>query len=103
MKLSGPGHVTEAIGPFGFRLALGCDGASVAMPVVGWRLFGVPLPGALAPRSDSKEFADADGLYRFDVRLSMPLIGLLAHYRGWLQPGADDPRRKPKRCRRLRL
>jgi uncharacterized protein (TIGR01777 family) len=96
MKLSGPGHVTEAIGPLGFDLALGCDGASVAMPVVGWRLFGVPLPGALAPRSNSKEFADADGRYRFDVRLSMPLVGLLAHYRGWLRPGADDAPAKAK-------
>ena len=90
MKLSGPSHVTEAIGPFAFDLALGCDGGSVAMPVAGWRLFGVPLPLTLAPRSDSKEFEDADGCYRFDVRLSMPLVGLLAHYRGWLRPCAVD-------------
>lgn len=90
MKLSAPSHVTEAIGPFAFDLALGCDGVSVAMPVVGWRLFGIPLPLALAPGSDSREFEDADGRYRFDVRLSMPLVGLLAHCRGWLRPGAVD-------------
>ena len=33
----------------------------------------------------------AQGRFRFDVALFLPLIGLLVHYRGWLVP--DDERR----------
>ena len=49
-----------------------------------WVFLG--LPRFLAPRSDTREYQDEQGRFRFDVRLSLPLIGLLAHYRGWLMP-----------------
>jgi hypothetical protein len=40
----------------------------------------------LAPRSDTREFVDDLGRFRFDVAIGLPLIGQLAHYRGWLEP-----------------
>jgi len=31
-----------------------------------------------------------DERFRFDVSLRLPLVGLLAHYRGWLKPDEMD-------------
>jgi hypothetical protein len=53
--------------------------------MVNGRFLGVPLLRALLPRSDAFEHVEAD-VFRFDVRLGLPLVGLLAHYRGWLKP-----------------
>jgi hypothetical protein len=61
--------------------------------MAGGRFLGIRLPRALLPRSDACESVE-NGMFRFDVRLSPPLIGLLAHYRGWLkpdEPGASNP------------
>jgi saccharopine dehydrogenase-like NADP-dependent oxidoreductase len=86
LRRTDPGHIEETLGPFAFDLALDAHGSRVSMPVLGWRFLGIPLPRFCAPISNSHEFEDADGRYRFDVRLSLPLCGLLAHYRGWLAP-----------------
>ena len=29
---------------------------------------------------------EADGRFHFDVPITLPLVGLLIHYRGWLVP-----------------
>lgn len=50
------------------------------------RLGPIALPRALAPKSDTREFVDERGRFRFDVAIGLPLIGQLAHYRGWLEP-----------------
>jgi hypothetical protein len=43
------------------------------------------------PSAEARETVDEDGRFRFDVRLSLPFFGLLAHYRGWLKPrGSSD-------------
>jgi hypothetical protein len=43
------------------------------------------------PSSEAYETVDADGRFRFDVKLTLPFFGLLAHYRGWLTPrGPSD-------------
>ena len=44
----------------------------------------LPLPRFLAPRSQARAFVDDTGRYRFDVPITLPLIGALVHYRGWL-------------------
>jgi hypothetical protein len=44
------------------------------------------LPAFLTPTCEAKEFVDDSGRFNFDVRISMPGIGLLTHYRGWLTP-----------------
>lgn len=83
------GGLTENFPPFTFTLPVSPTRNGIEMPVSGWRLGRIPLPRILAPRSETREFQDDQGRFRFDVRLSAPFIGLLAHYRGWLKPGMD--------------
>jgi len=79
------GEVTERFGPLRFVIALSLQEGRLAYPVTrGW-CFGLPLPRALLPRSDSVEYADG-GRFCFDVSVRMPLIGLIVRYRGWLRP-----------------
>ena len=50
------------------------------------RILGIPLPEFLRPRTTATESVGSDGAFRFDVAISLPLIGTLARYRGWLRP-----------------
>lgn len=78
--------IQERFAPFTFGLKLERDAKSIQMPLRHWRVGRLPLPVFLAPRSETTEQIDSNGRFRFDVRLSAPLIGLLVHYRGWLEP-----------------
>ncbi|GJD50089.1 hypothetical protein OPKNFCMD_2826 [Methylobacterium crusticola] len=101
MRPAGPGAVIEQFGPLAFVLALPADAEGLGMRVAGWRLGPLPLPRALAPVSAARESVDAEGRFRFDVAVRLPLAGLLVHYRGWLAPDpvpalpADSPRDAP--------
>ena len=66
---------------FGFRLDA-VDGA-IVWRVVRVSAFGLPLPARWFTGVGARESAE-DGRYRFDVWASLPFIGLLVHYRGWL-------------------
>lgn len=76
------GLLTERVGPNTFYFEL-----SVADGVLVWRLvrvrwLGLPLPASwfvVKPRESAEE-----GRYRFDVRVELPGVGLLVHYRGTL-------------------
>jgi Domain of unknown function (DUF4166)/Saccharopine dehydrogenase NADP binding domain len=83
-----PGEISERFGPFAFTIRLRWDGTRLHYEMAGGRFLGIRLPRALLPRSDAYESVE-NGMFRFDVRLGLPLIGLLAHYRGWLKP--DEP------------
>ena len=48
-----------------------------------WWLGPLPMPLALAPLMSAREYEE-EGRFRFDVRLALPLLGPLVHYRGWL-------------------
>lgn len=86
MRLTPAGALTESFGPTRFALGLTGDATGTSMPVArGW-VFGMPLPRFLLPISQARETLDADGRFRFDVRISLPVFGLLAHYQGWLKP-----------------
>ena len=78
--------VVERFGPLRFRLKPTLSPAGITMPVRGWSIWHVPLPGWLAPSSDARETMDDQGRFRFDVQLSLPLVGTVAHYCGWLVP-----------------
>ncbi len=80
-----PGHVIEQFGPLDFTIRLRWDGTQLHYEMAGGYLLGFRLPSALLPRSEAFETVK-DGIFRFDVRLSLPIVGLLSHYRGWLKP-----------------
>ena len=80
-----PGQIVERFGPVAFAIRLRWHGARLRYEMMGGRFLGIPLPRALLPRSEAFERVE-NGEFRFDVRLSLPLVGLLAHYRGWLKP-----------------
>lgn len=87
MRLAGPdgsGRVREWFGPFAMDLAITAWADGLDMTVTGWRLGPLPLPRALRPTTRASERVDAQGRFRFDVALFLPLVGLLVHYRGWL-------------------
>jgi len=78
-------HLVERFGPLRFRFELTGDANGLKMAMAGWSAFGVPLPLMLAPKSDAREWEE-DGRFHFDVPVSLPLIGRVVHYRGWLEP-----------------
>ena len=80
-----PGEITERFGAFSFTIRLRWDGTRLHYQIVKGKLFGIRLPRALLPRVVAFEQVEADR-FRFDVSLRVPLVGLLAHYRGWLEP-----------------
>lgn len=88
LHLDGAKRLHERFGPVTFRLGLKAQDGQVSLPVVAARLFGLPLPRFLLPRSEAVEEIDAEGRFRFDVRLTLPLFGLLVRYAGWLTPKA---------------
>jgi hypothetical protein len=75
----------ERFGPFNFGMALVCDEGRIRLVTRRWSLFGIPLPPALAPRSNAYEFAQ-DGRFHFHVEIGHPVTGLIVRYRGWLVP-----------------
>ena len=76
--------LSERFGPISFLFDLPSDHVGLAMRLRGWRLLGVPLPLAFAPRIEAAETEDA-GRFRFDVKASLPIIGEVIHYSGWLE------------------
>lgn len=86
LDLDRRGELCERCGPFRFRLSPEAGPSGLALPIAGWSLFRLPLPRMLMPRAEAREQVDEDGRFRFDVRLTLPFFGLLAHYRGWLAP-----------------
>jgi Domain of unknown function (DUF4166)/KR domain len=86
MSCAARGQATERFGALTFDLGLAAENGRILFPVTGWRIRPLRLPAVLAPRSVAHEAADERGRFRFDVRMSLPFFGLLAHYRGWLSP-----------------
>lgn len=82
------GRVRERFGPLSMDLRLTPEGERLVYRVEGWRLGPIPLPRALAPTTRAHEQVDAEGRFVFDVEISVPLIGRLVRYRGWLARAA---------------
>jgi hypothetical protein len=71
---------------FAFRLQvedLPGAGRAVIWRVAQVRALGLPLPARWFARVSAREY-EREHRYRFDVTASLPRIGLLVHYRGWL-------------------
>lgn len=82
------GLLVESFGPFAFGLAVPAGPSGLTLEIRGMRFLGLPLPTALAPRIAAGERVVA-GRFTFDVKMALPLVGLLVHYRGWLVPNAQ--------------
>lgn len=52
------------------------------------RALGLPLPVSWFAGVTAREF-ELDGRYCFDVHAALPGVGLLVHYRGWLDVGSE--------------
>ncbi|MGH8517401.1 MAG: DUF4166 domain-containing protein, partial [Panacagrimonas sp.] len=81
-----PGRIRERFGPMSFRLALPVDETGLRMPLERGQWLGIPLPRWITPRSETREFVDEQGRFRFDVDISLPGIGRVVRYEGWLVP-----------------
>ncbi|MBC6980473.1 DUF4166 domain-containing protein [Caulobacter sp. 17J80-11] len=88
------GLVTERFGPMACDFALVLEGERLKLAVRGWRMFGVPMPAALAPGGEMYEAAE-DGRFRFHVEIGLPLVGLVVRYRGTLARSGREPDAAP--------
>ncbi|WP_297589640.1 DUF4166 domain-containing protein [Roseibium sp.] len=83
------GHIRERFGPLQFDIDLRLHENRLHFPVSRGTLFGLPLPRWLLPVSEATETA-RDGRFHFDVKLSLPGLGLLVRYQGWLDAPATE-------------
>jgi hypothetical protein len=83
------GRLTERFGVLTFTIALQVQDGKLHYPVThGW-LAGIPLPRWALPRSDTQEGTNGPHA-TFDVALSLPLIGAIVRYQGWLAPACTN-------------
>jgi hypothetical protein len=78
------GLLNERVGPSTFMFALEATPDGMALQLKGVRFLGVPLPGFLAPSVRTYE-SEREGRYRFEVEASLPLLGRIVRYEGWLE------------------
>lgn len=76
-------RLVERFGPLRFHFDLPSDALGLRMKMRRWTCLGLPLPLALAPRTEAREWQEGER-FRFDVPISLPLTGVVVHYDGWL-------------------
>ena len=81
---SGSGQIRERFGILSFRIGLEVSDGRLGFPVVAGSCLGVRLPRFLLPVSTTCESVDSEGRPCFDVSISLPLIGHVITYKGWL-------------------
>ncbi|MEM9571062.1 MAG: DUF4166 domain-containing protein [Pseudomonadota bacterium] len=82
----------EQFGLFRFAIDLSRDGDRLRFPVLAVHVLGLALPKLLRPISETSEYVDPEGRPCFDVRITLPIGGLVAHYSGWLEPETNANR-----------
>lgn len=80
----GQGRLVEQVG--GARLAFAVEGNAqgLVMRLVGLRVLGVPCPHCLLPAVVAEE-SGSPGRLHFRIQASLPLLGRVAGYQGYLQ------------------
>lgn len=84
LQYAGAGLLCERFGPFTLKFQLSANENGIDFRRAGVALWGVPLPGLLAPRVTASERAEGE-VHLFDVRLDLPVVGLVIAYRGRLE------------------
>jgi hypothetical protein len=77
------GRIVERFGPLRFAFELPSGPEGLEMRLRAWSVLGIPLPLGLAPRIGAREWEE-EGRFRFAVTASLPLIGEIVRYSGWL-------------------
>jgi hypothetical protein len=86
------GLLRERVGPSTFIFALDTSPEGMALKLLGVRFLGIPLPRPLAPSVCTFE-REREGRYHFEVEASLPVLGRIVRYEGWLErPRADEER-----------
>ncbi|CAF3387761.1 unnamed protein product [Rotaria socialis] len=79
------GNTVKVIGIAQVERALVVTAGKLHLVVRGWSLFGIRLPGLLAPSGNFYKFDD-HGRFNFHVEIKHTFTGLIVRYRGWLMP-----------------
>ncbi len=77
------GHIVERLGAVRLLFTLEAVDRTLHMRLRGMRFLGIPCPGWLRPGVVAEETGDDERLH-FNVRASVPLLGVVAAYRGHL-------------------
>lgn len=77
------GHIMERLGAVRLLFALEAEHGTLRMRLEGLRFLGIPCPAWLRPAVLAEETGDGDR-FHFNVRASVPLLGVVAAYRGHL-------------------
>jgi hypothetical protein len=77
------GELHEQLGPVRIRFRLHGDRDGIAWQPLAIDFLRIPLPRMLVDGVRAREF-ERDGRYRFDVAATLPWIGTIVRYRGWL-------------------
>ncbi len=81
----------ERVGPLALRFLLHTADGAIYWNVARVRLLGIlPLPARLFAGVQCRE-DEHEGRYRFRVEASLPLLGRLVRYEGWLAPVEHGP------------
>ena len=75
--------LAERLGAVTLIFKLSADANTLQWKVTGAKCLGLPLPTTWFAGAGATEHI-LDGRYSFDVSATLPLIGLLVHYQGWL-------------------
>lgn len=78
------GLLRERVGPSTFVFALDTSADGMVLKLQGVRLLGVPLPRFMSPSVFTFE-SERVGCYHFEVEASLPLLGRIVRYAGWLE------------------
>jgi NAD(P)-dependent dehydrogenase (short-subunit alcohol dehydrogenase family) len=80
------GGFWERFGFLNFKIDLRVENEKLIYPISKARCCGVPIPRFLLPTTNAFETVDEQGRFVFDVLITLPIVGRLVHYRGWLEP-----------------
>lgn len=84
------GHIMERLGAVRLFFALEAEHGMLRMRLEGLRFLGIPCPAWLRPAVVAEETGDGDR-FHFNVRASVPLLGMVAAYRGYLDLTTVEP------------
>ncbi len=82
------GCLVESLGAASLEFRLSAHEGGIRWQAQRLRLFGLPMPASWCDGIAAAESAH-EGRYRFDVRVQLPGIGLVVHYRGELDPAPE--------------